>query len=66
MRLEPQYYVTIHEIHSEQTVFRGVVSGKLAPFLADGGCIRDAVETTDAGRLLSPAQKKKAFHNDRR
>ena len=56
----PMYYVTIHEVHSEQTVFSGVLHGKLGRLLADGGPIRSAVETTDAGGRLSPSQKKKA------
>lgn len=66
MSHSPMYHVTIHEIHSEQTVFSGVVHGKLGRHLADSGSIRDAVETIDAGGRLSLAQKKKAFPNARR
>jgi hypothetical protein len=66
MPLEPTYHVTITEIHSDQRVFVGVHRGPLTPLLEEGGIILEHTRVTDAGRRLTKAQLKKAYHNANR
>jgi hypothetical protein len=66
MPLEPTYYVSIQEIHTEQRVFVGVLRGPLAPLLEEGGIILENARVTDAGRRLTKAQSKKAYYGTNR
>lgn len=47
---DPLYSIRIEEIHSEQTLFRGLHSGLLVPLLH--GMILDHARITDAGERL--------------
>ena len=62
-KFAPMYHVMIHEINTEQTVYRAVHHGELGSLLEEGGIISESVKFTDQGRQVPKPLVKKAFRH---
>lgn len=55
---EPEYYISIQRVDTEQRLFTGYVKGPIVPLIE--GCILEHARVTDAGRRLSVRQERRA------
>lgn len=56
---EPEYYVSIERVDTEQRLFTGYVKGPIVPLIE--GCILEHARVTDAGRRLTARQERRAL-----
>ena len=60
---EPEYYVSIERVDTEQKLFTGYVKGPIVPLIE--GCILEHARVTDAGKRLSARHERRAYNHVR-
>lgn len=60
---EPEYYICIERLDTEQKAFVGVVKGPIAKLVET--TVLEHVRVLDAGKRLSARQERRAYHRAR-